>query len=108
MDSGEDYDVCAVRELREEIGLQLSARPQELFKIPARVETDQEFVRVYRCEAEGPFDLNPDEIERGGWFAPGKVTRWMKERPQDFASALLLIWKLLASAENAETRRNPQ
>jgi len=108
VDSGEDYDGCAIRELREEIGLQLSKRPQRLFKIPACAETDQEFVRVYRCEAEGPFDLNADEIESGGWFAPEKVTRWMKERPQDFASAWLLIWRLLSSTENPETRRIPR
>jgi isopentenyl-diphosphate Delta-isomerase len=93
VDAGEDYDACAVRELREEIGLQLSAAPQRLFKFPACAETDQEHVWVYRCEAEGPFRLHPEEIERGGWFTPAEVTRWMAERPADFAGALLLIWK---------------
>jgi isopentenyldiphosphate isomerase len=93
VDAGEDYDACAVRELREEIGLHLNAPPARLFKLAAGAETDQEHVWVYRCEAEGPFRLCPDEIERGGWFAPAEVTRWMAERPQDFAGALLLIWK---------------
>jgi len=93
VDSGEDYDTCAVRELSEEIGLQLSAAPKRLFKLAAGAETDQEHVWVYRCEADGPFHLHPKEIERGGWFAPAEVTRWMDERPGDFASALLLIWK---------------
>ena len=101
LDCGEDYDACALRELREEIGLQLSAAPQRLFKLPASLETDQEHVWVYRCEAEGPFTLHPDEIECGDWFAPDRVTRWMAERPQDFASALLLIWNRL----NSETQR---
>ena len=93
VDSGEGYDACAVRELREEIGLQLSAPPQRLFKLAACPQTDQEHVWVYRCEAEGPFRLHPEEIERGGWFAPAEVTRWMGERPEEVASALLLIWK---------------
>ena len=93
VDAGEDYDACAVRELGEEIGLRLNAAPQRLFKLAACAETDQEHVWVYRCEAEGPFRLHPEEIERGGWFAAAEVTRWMEERPQDFASALLLIWK---------------
>jgi isopentenyldiphosphate isomerase len=93
VDSGEDYDASAVRELREEIGLELKEPPKRLFKLTAWAETDQEHVWVYRCQAEGPFRLDPDEIERGGWFAPGEVTRWMAERPQDFASALLVIWK---------------
>lgn len=95
VDSGEDYDTCAVRELREEIGLALANTPQRLFKIGECMETDHEFVWVYRCASEGPFDLNAEEIEGGGWFSPDKVTRWMAERPQDFASALLLIWRKL-------------
>ncbi len=93
VDAGEDYDACAVRELREEIGLLLPATPARLFKLAAGAETDQEHVWVYRGEAEGPFRLDPEEIERGGWFAPAEVTRWMAERSEDFASALLAIWR---------------
>ncbi len=93
LNSGEDYDACAVRELREEIGLAVAQPLERLFKIAAGEETDQEFVWVYRCQSDGPFALNAEEIERGGWFAPAEVTRWMAERPQDFAGALLLIWK---------------
>jgi isopentenyldiphosphate isomerase len=97
LDSGEDYDACAVRELREEIGLSLTLPPRRLFKIDACEATDAEFVWVYRCESEGPFTLHPDEIDEGGWFTPAEVTRWMNERPQDFASALMLIWRKLAA-----------
>lgn len=95
VDSGENYDAGAVRELQEEIGLSLVQAPERLFKLDACEETDQEFVWVYRCASEGPFDLNADEIEQGGWFSPAEVTRWMTERPQDFASALLFIWRRL-------------
>jgi len=93
VDSGEDYDQTAVRELREEIGLRLDAPPQRLFKIDACEETDAEFVWVYRCESEGPFQLHPDEIETGGWLAPDRVSRWIAQKPQDFAPAFVLIWK---------------
>jgi isopentenyl-diphosphate delta-isomerase type 1 len=92
LDRGEDYDACAIRELREELGLQLPTVPQRLFKLAASPETDQEHVWVYRCQAEGPFNLHPEEIETGDWFTPQTLTRWMAERPQDFASALLVIW----------------
>lgn len=95
VDTGETYDACAVRELREELGLVVTDIGERLFKINSCPETGQEFVWVYRCTAEGPFTLHPEEIERGGWFTPESVTRWMAERPADFASALLLIWKLL-------------
>jgi isopentenyldiphosphate isomerase len=97
VDSGEDYDACAVRELCEEIGLRLEKAPERLFKLGACAQTDQEHVWVYRCEAEGPFQLDPDEIERGDWLAPEEITRWMKEQPHDFASALLVIWKKIHS-----------
>jgi isopentenyl-diphosphate delta-isomerase len=92
LDTGEDYDTCAVREVREEIGLRLEHCPERLFKLAAGTETDQEFVWVYRCDHEGPFELNRDEIDRGDWFAPEQVTRWMAERPGDFAAAFRFIW----------------
>lgn len=96
-DSGEDYDACVVRELREEIGLVLAQPPERWFKLEAGEETDQEFTWVYRCDHDGPFVLHPEEIEEGGWFTPAKVTQWMRERPQEFASALLLIWRKWSS-----------
>jgi isopentenyl-diphosphate delta-isomerase type 1 len=99
LDAGEDYDACALRELREEIGLQTTRAPLRLFKLEARPETGQEFVWVYRLESEGPFALHPQEIESGQWFAPEAVSRWMAEQPEDFASSLLLIWKMLNLTE---------
>ncbi len=92
VNSGEDYDASAVRELEEELGLRTAEPLQRLFKIPACAETDKEFVWIYRCERDGPFQLNADEIERGGWYSSDEVTRLLKERPQDFASAFRLIW----------------
>ncbi len=102
VDSGETYDETAVRELGEELGLRLKATPEKLFKIEACEETDAEFVWVYRCQNEGPFVLHPDEIEQGGWFSREKVSRWMEERPGDFATAFVLIWKRYM----AETAKN--
>jgi len=80
--------------LREEIGLTAAKAPERLFKIAACPETDREFVWVYRCQAEGPFRLHPDEIERGGWFTPAKISDWIAKRPEDFASAIRLIWRM--------------
>jgi isopentenyldiphosphate isomerase len=106
VDSGENYDETAIRELREELGLKVSAPPQKLFKIDACAETDAEFVWIYRCASEGPFQLHPDEIETGGWFAPEKVTGWIAERPEDFASAFVLIWEIFLTAKTPSATRN--
>ncbi len=92
VDAREDYDACAARELGEELGWKAPEPPKRLFKLAASLETDQEHVWVYRCQAEGPFRLNPEEIQGGGWFAPEEVTRWLAERPEDFAGALPVIW----------------
>ena len=93
VDSGETYEACVVREAREEIGLFLKRTPKRLFKIEACAQTGQEFVWVYRTEFNGPFRLNPDEVECGAFFKPDHVNRWMAERPRDFADAFRLIWQ---------------
>ena len=98
LDHGEDYDACAVRELREEIGLVLTQPPVRLFKLGAGEDTGQEFVWVYRCQAEGPFVLHPEEISEGAWFTPDHLTRWIREKPQDFAPTLPVIWQRLGGA----------
>ena len=98
LDAGETYDIAAVREVREEIGLHLPQTPVRLFKIDACRETGWEFCWIYRAESEGPFVLHPDEIETGGWFTPAAVTNWITDKPEDFASCLVLIWqKFLAT-----------
>jgi isopentenyl-diphosphate Delta-isomerase len=93
LESGEDYDTAARRELGEEIGLTPSGPLEPLFKIAACAETGAEFVRVYRCESEGPFILQASEIERGDWFTSTEVTDWIARRPEDFAPSFILIWK---------------
>lgn len=93
VDSGETYDACAVREAREEIGLFLKRTPKRLFKIDACPQTGSEFVWVYRSEFNGPFRLNPEELECGAFFKPDHINRWMAERPRDFAESFRLVWK---------------
>jgi isopentenyldiphosphate isomerase len=93
LDSGEDYDPAAARELGEEIGVH-DAKPERWFRIEACVETAQEFVWVYRLRHDGPFTLDPDEIERGEWLAPEEIARQIASRPEDYCPAFKLIWRL--------------
>ncbi|MDB6058735.1 MAG: hydrolase [Verrucomicrobiales bacterium] len=104
LDTGEDYDACAIRELREEIGLAIEQPPQRLFKIDACSETGQEFVWVYKCHSEGPFSLHPEEIERGDWFGRDRVTKWIAQTPNEFAPAFVLIWRNFTSYDKATVR----
>jgi hypothetical protein len=85
------------RELGEELGLVVASPPRRLFKIAACAQTGQEFVWVYQLESDGPFVLHPGEIERGEWFGRGQVTDWVEQRPQDFSSGFVMIWKNLTA-----------
>jgi isopentenyl-diphosphate delta-isomerase type 1 len=95
LNQGEAYDTAAQRELEEELGWRPEQPPQFLFKLPASAQTGQEFVCVYRVEGQGPFRLHPQEIQQGGWFTTEEVTRWLAQRPEDFAPTFPLIWARL-------------
>jgi isopentenyldiphosphate isomerase len=99
VDRGESYEACATRELKEELGLTLTGTMERLFKLEAGPDTGQEFVWVYRCRGEGPFVLPPAEIECGDWFEPDTITRWIKERPAEFAPTFPVIWQRLRAGE---------
>ncbi len=131
--AGEDYDTSAVRELEEELGIgadvatlsrgssaamelsrgvvpPLRDRPQmqRLFKLEAQPDTGWEFVWVYRLEHEGPFTLHPDEIERGDWFTPEEVDRWLKLRAGEIAPALALLWPMVSGQVREDGRRRTE
>jgi len=93
LDSGEEYDHCAVREVSEELGLTLPAAPPRLFRIEACPETGQEFVWAYRAESEGSFVLHPEEIETGAWFTPAGVDEWIARKEEEFAPGFVKIWR---------------
>jgi len=94
LDSGEDYDAAAVRELGEEIGVKVAAVPPRWFRINACMETGWEFVWVYRLRHDGPFVLHPEEIERGEWVAPAELAQRIATRPEDYSPSFMLVWSM--------------
>lgn len=97
LDRGEDYDVCAKREVFEEIGIVIES-PERLFKLPACEETGWEFVWVYRARSNGPFRLQASEIAEGKWNSIDAVNRWIVQKPDDFSSGFILIWQCFQKA----------
>ncbi len=87
VDSGREYDETAVRELREELGVE--ANVTLLAAIPASGRTGHEFVRLYKAGSEGPFVLARSEIECGAFFPVPIIRRWIQNRPQDFATGFV-------------------
>ncbi|WP_221031903.1 NUDIX hydrolase [Actomonas aquatica] len=92
LDAGEDYDVAAVRELEEEIGVTVSFPPKRwIYERPSEA-TGWEFVWVYHLEHEGPFELHPAEIDEGRWWGVGEVSAAIEAEPEAFAPAFRLLW----------------
>ena len=93
VDSGEEYEAAARREMVEELGVESPADMPMIFQEGPRRETGFEFVRVYRAEHEGPFDLNEEEIMGGQWIDLEALDRWMIEHPRDFSWSFSHLWK---------------
>ena len=103
VDSGEDYDSAASRELGEELGLpvEIAMRRERWFRIEPCVATGWEFVWIYRLQHAGPFVLHPEEIELGDWFALEEVARQIALRPAEYCPSFKLIWELAADRGRA-------
>lgn len=101
VDSGEDYDTAARRELGEEIGLYDASGMERVFKESACAATGNEFVWVYRCNSEGPFVLDPEEVSDGRWVGIRELNSWIEERPRDFAWSFTHLWQMYQSLEQS-------
>jgi isopentenyldiphosphate isomerase len=99
VDSGEEYDPAALRELGEEIGVYppAEAAPARWFRVEACEATGWEFVWVYRLRHDGPLRLEPREIEEAAWHPPAAVDTWLARAPGDFCPSFGLIWPLVSA-----------
>lgn len=88
LDAGEDYEIAAVRELEEEMGIH-GVVPEEIARISARESTGWEHIRLYRCRYDGALRFPCAEIEAAAWFPPSEVQAWIDARPSDFATGFL-------------------
>ncbi len=91
VDPGESYLQTAQRELQEELGI--DAELQFLFKLDASEQTGMEFIEVYRCVHEGPFDLNPQEIDDGVWMTPDALQEQLTHQTLPVTETFKLIWQ---------------
>lgn len=94
VDSGEDYDTAAHREVGEEIGLDPVPPLVSFARIAACAETEWEFVRLYRTTASGPFRFPESEVSELRWAAPAEIDRMMATAPATFAPSFLHLWTL--------------
>jgi 16S rRNA (adenine1518-N6/adenine1519-N6)-dimethyltransferase len=94
VDHGETDDICAVRELKEELGLDLSREVfQRCFSVTACEETGEEFVTVYSIRGNYTPLINPAEIESGAFWPVSKVFRLLAEHPQQCALSFIRVFR---------------
>ena len=93
VDAGEDYDHCVIREVSEELGIQLHQQPEFLFKLSPCYDNGMEFIHVYRSPHNGPFTLCTEEIEQGQWFSIPEISELVSENALHLTSTFKSIWK---------------
>jgi len=82
VDSGEDYDTAAARELGEELSLD---QPIEyLAKFPAGPETAFEFSALYQLVTDVEPVLDPDEIAGAEFLPQDQIASMIEESPEKF------------------------
>jgi isopentenyl-diphosphate delta-isomerase type 1 len=94
VNSGEEYDRCAMRELQEELGVILPAhRFLKHFKIEACADTGWEFVWVYSVVTDEQPRINLDELESGEFWTQSRCQSMLASHPEQFARSFPLVLK---------------
>jgi len=93
VDEGEAYESSAIRETEEELGVNIEATLQALFKLSATEQLGMEFIQVYRCQHNGPFILNKEEIDEGCWLSVEQITDRVKSNDISLTETFKVIWQ---------------
>ena len=93
LNSGENYDTCARREIQEELGLVVPAsRLSRQFKIEACEQTGWEFVWVYSTVTSEPPKINQDELESGEFWSLAYMRGLLATHPEQFAPGVVRVF----------------
>lgn len=94
LDAGESYEEAAVRELREELGIE-DAKLIHVGMLPPSEATGWEHVSLYAALHDGKVHFPAAEIEGVVPFPPALIDRWLERSPQDFANSFASCWQLV-------------
>jgi len=71
VDSGESYEEAAIRELKEELGINIKLK--KLFDFKKYAGNDNEIIRVFGARYDGSFNFNKDEVDFVAFFPLDKI-----------------------------------
>ncbi len=95
LDAGEDYLAAAVRELEEELGLEI--RPEDLSQILSVspcMETGWEFCRLFFLLDDGPYVFEPSEITELRSLALNELDEWVASGADEFSLSFLHLYRM--------------
>lgn len=95
--AGESYELSAKRELAEELGVHKVPLASH-FDFYHEAENNRVWGRVFSCVADGPFVLQPEEVEDGFFLAVDAVYS-LAESEKFTPDGLLVLKKFLAEYE---------
>jgi len=92
VDEGEDYDVAAIRELKEEVGI--SGIP---LKLIAKYRSNEmkknkimkRFNAIYVGTYEGEVNFSEKEVSEVKWVTLTELEKWMQLKPVDFTEGFI-------------------
>ena len=91
VDQGESYDSCAPRELKEELNIMSPLTP--LFKLEPSPALGMEFIQVYSCRHNGPFQFALGEIDEIDWLEQNEIDQRVAENDATLTETFKIIWR---------------
>lgn len=99
VDSGEDYRGAAVRELKEELALEVPV--EFLQKFPAGPETAFEFTSLYQAITDEPPVPDPVEIASAEFLKLEEIASMLDRSPDRFTPPFLVMFRWYLNFRNA-------
>ena len=96
LSAGESYDDCALREMREEIGLE--APLEFLQKFAAGPQTANEHTVLYRAVSDEVPKIDPGEIEFVRYYGLDNIAAMMSANPEDFTPPFRVMFEWYAGS----------
>jgi len=93
--SEETYDLAAKRETAEELfcGVMPELKLEKLFKILINSYVGRAFFTVFRCEYDGHFTANPEEVERIEFRPVNDILADIEANPKNYSHTIPIILK---------------